>query len=324
MHGEQMLDSNDTSKTDDSQMPMLQPMEFGGILDNALSFYRNNFRFFFAIIAIYIVWVGLQEAVVVWLLDRYGTPNFDHLWLLERSNTPNFNSLVSDVDDLLDNLVYMFCVGVFVIASSKIYLGRRLTFRVALQQFRSQFPVYLGSSLLFLIPYMTLTLDSIERSIRAPLSLLFLLFLSVFYISWVFYGHAILLEGFTVMEAFGRSRTLVRGTWMRVCSITLAILLLQIGVYYILGGSLGVVFALLGILQEGSLMEAIGNLLRLKYVDIRPTSLDSLIMYIVYLGWSAFTLPVYAIGVTLLYFDLRIRKEGFDIEMRVHNSQDLM
>ena len=23
---------------------------------------------------------------------------------------------------------------------------------------------------------------------------------------------------------------------------------------------------------------------------------------------------------TLLYFDLRIRKEGFDIEMRVHNS----
>jgi hypothetical protein len=49
-----------------------------------------------------------------------------------------------------------------------------------------------------------------------------------------------------------------------------------------------------------------------------------LIMYIVYLGAETFTLPIYAIGVTLLYFDLRIRKEGFDIEMRVHNSQDLM
>ena len=124
------------------------------------------------------------------------------------------------------------------------------------------------------------------------------------------------------MEAFGRSRMLVRGTWMRVCSITLAILLLEIGIYYILGGSLGVVFALLGIIEEGSLMEIIGDLLRLKYVNVRPTSLDSLMMYIVYLGWDALTLPIYAISVTLLYFDVRIRKEGFDIEMRVRNSQE--
>lgn len=71
-------------------------------------------------------------------------------------------------------------------------------------------------------------------------------------------------------------------------------------------------------------MEIIGNLLRLKYVDIRPTSLDSLVMYIVYLGWDAFTLPIYAIGITLLYYDLRIRKEGFDIETQIRGSQDLM
>ncbi|MYB95442.1 hypothetical protein F4054_22860 [Candidatus Poribacteria bacterium] len=308
-----MLNPNDTSKADNSQIPMLQPMGFGGILDATLSLYRNNFRFFLAIIPIYIVWIGLQEAVVI--------------WLLEISNTSNLDNLISDVENLLDNLVYMFCVGVFVIASSKIYLGKPITFRVAFQQFRSQFPIYFRSSLLFLIPYTILTLESIETSIitlLSPLSLLSLAFLCVFYISWVFYGHAVLLEGFTAMEAFGRSRILVRGTWMRVCSITLAILLLEIGIYYILGGSLGVVFALLGIVQDGSLMEIIGNLLSLKYIDIRPTSLDSLIMYIVYLGWDAFTLPIYAIGVTLLYFDLRIRKEGFDIEMRVRNSQDLM
>ena len=302
-----MLDSTDTSKTDNRQIPTLQPMGFGGILDTALSLYRNNFRSFLAIISIYIVWIGLQEAVVV--------------WLLEISNTSNLDNLISDVQGLFDNLVYMFCVGVFVIASSEIYLGKPLTFRAALQQFRSQFPIYFGSSLLFLIPYTLLTLDSIEMSrLIESLILLVLPFLCVFYVSRVFYGHAVLLEGFTVMEAFGRSKVLVRGTWMRVCGITLAILLLEIGVYYILGGSLGVVFALLGIVQEGSLMEIIGDMLRLKYVDIHPTSLDSLIMYIVYLGWDAFTLPIYAIGVTLLYFDLRIRKEAFDIEMQVRHS----
>lgn len=305
-----MLDSTDTLNTDNRQIHTFQPMGFGGILDTALSLYRNNFRFFLAIISIYIVWIGLQEAVVV--------------WLLEISNISNLDNLISDVEGLLDNLVYMFCVGVLVIASDKIYLGKPLTFRVALQQFRSQFPVYFGSSLLFLLPSTILTLDSIDISTLRGLLVLSLPFLCVFYISWIFYGPVVLLEGFTVMEAFGRSRILVRGTWMRVCGITLAILLLQIGVYYIFGGSLGVIFTLLGIGQEGSLMEVIGDMLRLKYVDIRPTSLDSLIMYTVYLGSDAFTLPIYAIGLTLLYFDLRIRKEGFDIEMWVRNSQDLM
>lgn len=107
---------------------------------------------------------------------------------------------------------------------------------------------------------------------------------------------------------------------MRVCRITFAILLFEIAVYYILGNSLGVVFVLLGIVQDGNLMETIGDLLSLKYEDIRPTSLNSLVMYVVYLGVEALTFPIYAIGIMLLYYDLRIRKEGFDIEMRVRNS----
>jgi len=33
--------------------------------------------------------------------------------------------------------------------------------------------------------------------------------------------------------------------------------------------------------------------------------------------------PIWVIGIVLLYFDLRIRKEGFDIEIQV-NSPDAM
>ncbi len=301
-----MLDSTDTPKTDNSQIPLLQPMELGGILDNALSLYRNHFRIFLAVISIYIVWIGLQEAVVVWLLERY--------------NTPNFDNLITDIDDLLDSLVYMSCVGVLVVASSEIYLGRQVTFQIALQRFCAHFRIYLGSSLLFLLPYTILTADSIRMSMLSLLGLLSLPFLCVFYVGWVFYGPAVLFEGYTTVEAFGRSRTLVRGTWMRVCRITFAILLLQIAVDYILGNSLGVLFALFGIVQDGSLMETIGDLLSWKYTDMRPTSLNSLIMYIVYLGAEALTFPIYAIGITLFYYDLRIRKERFDVEIQVLNS----
>ena len=317
-----MLNPNDASKTESRQMPLLQPMDFSGILDSALSLYRNNFRVFLAIIAIYIVWIGLQEAVVVWLLDRYSILNLDHLRLLERYNTPNFNSVISDVDEVLDNLVYMFCLGIVVVASSEIYLGRPVTFQTALQQFCSRFLTYLGSSLLFLIPWTILTLDSSPtlRSLSIPL---FLFFLSVFYIGWIFYGPAVCLEGSTILQAFGRSRTLVRGNWIHVFRITFAILLLEIGVYYILGNSLGIVLALLGLVQDGNITETIGDVLSLKYEDMRLTSLDSLIMYIVHLCAEAFTFPIYGIGITLLYYDLRIRKEGFDIEMRVRNAEAL-
>lgn len=294
-------------KIDNSQVPTLQPMELGGILDNALSLYRNHFQLFFAVISIYVVWIGLQEAVVVWLLERY--------------NTPNFDNLISDVDSLLDSLVYMFGVGVLVVASSEIYLGKQVTFQIALQRFCSRFPIYLGSSLLFLIPYTILTLDSIGMSrLMAAVALLSFPFLCVFYIGWVFYGHAVLFEGYTTVEAFGRSRTLVRGTWMRVCRITFAILLLEIAVYYILANSLGVLFALFGIVQDSSLMETIRDLLSLKYEGMRPTSLNSLIMYIVYLGAEALTFPIYAISITLFYYDLRIRKERFDVEIQVLNA----
>lgn len=306
-----MLNPNDTSKTNNRQIPVFQPMELGSILDTALSLYRNNFRLFLGIVSIYFILIGLQEWIVV--------------FLLEKSSTQTLDNLISDVDGLLDNLVYMIVTGMLVVASSEIYLGRPVRFQTALRQFRSGFLAYLGSSFLYLLPFTILTLDSIRMS--GPMSLLILLFLPflcVFYITWVFYGPVVLLEEMTSAQSFGRSRNLVQGTWGRVFGIVLSILLLNLAMDYILGNSLGIVLALCGVVQDGSLMETIGDLFSLKYEEMRPTSQNSLIMYIVYLGAEGFTLPIYAIGVTLLYFDLRIRKEGFDIEMRVRNSQGLI
>ena len=306
-----MLNPNDTSKTDNRQMPTFQPMGLGSILDATLSLYRNNFRLFLGVTSIYFILIVSQEGVVVFLLEISST-----LWL---------DNVISDMDSLLDNVVYMLTVGVLVIASSDIYLGKPITSRIALRRFRYRFFTYLGSSFLYLLPFAILTLDSISGSrSMGLLTLLSLPFLYAFYIVWVFYGPVILLEKMTSAQSFGRSRDLVQGIWRRVFGIVLAIILLDLAMYYILGNSFGVVLALFGIIGDGSVMETIGDLFSLRYEDMRPTSLETLIMYIVYLGAETFTLPIYAIGVTLLYLDLRIRKEGFDIEMRARNSPDLM
>ena len=304
-----MLNPNDVSKTESRQMHTFQPMGLGGILDATLSLYRNNLRLFLGIAAIYFVLIALQEGIIVFLLERSGTLRLENL--------------ISDIDYVSDSFIYMLVVGVSVIASSEVYLGRRVTIQIALRHFSSRLLAYIGATLIYLILSLISTLsslDSIRISSGSLLMLLGLPFLLYFLIGWVFYGPVTFNEKWTTRQSLERSKILVRGTWVRVFGIVVAILLLYIAMDYILGNSLGVVLALLGIVGDGSVTETIGDLFSLRYADIRPTSLDTLVMYIVYLGVETFTLPIYAIGVTLLYYDLRIRKEGFDIEMQVRNS----
>ena len=307
-----MLNPNNTSKTDNRQTPTFQPMGLGSILDATLSLYRENLRLFLGIASIYFVLIALQEGIVV--------------FLLKGSSTSSLDNFISDVDDVSDTFIYMLVIGVSVVACSELYLRRRVTIQFALRRFGSRFMAYLGASLIYLILTEIWTLDLLgDSTLVSLLRVAFLPFLCFYLVSWVLYGPIVLNEEFTAAgDALGRSKMLVRGTWGRVCGIVFAIALFCLAIIYILGSSLGVVLALFGIVRDGSLMETIISLFGMKYIVVRPTSMVLLIMYIVYLGAETFTLPIYAIGVTLLYFDLRIRKEGFDIEMRVHNSQDLM
>lgn len=306
-----MLHPTEVSKTDNRQMPTFQPMGFAGILDATLSLYRNNFRLFLGIAAIYFVLIVSQEFIVV--------------FFLERSSTLNLDNFITDIDYVLDTFFAMLITGISVVACSEIYLGRSVTFQIALRRFGSQFVAYLGASLIYLLFGEVWMLDLLGNSI--PIILLriaFLPFLCFYLVSWVFYGHVVLLEESTAVHALGRSNRLVRGTWGRVFGVVLAIILFLLAIGYIFGNSIGVILALFGIVRDGSLKETITSIFGFKYIVDRPTSTVSLIMYLIYLGVETFMLPIYAISVTLLYFDLRIRKEAFDIEMQARNAQGLM
>ena len=302
-----MLNPNDTSKTDNRQIPLFQPMRLGGILDATLSLYRDNIQLFLRIAAISFVVTALQEGIVVFLLEKSGSARLD--------------DIISDADSMSDTLISMLIIGVSVVACSEIYLGRRVTIQIAFRRFNSVFIAYFRASFYYFIFCVVWTLDSFGESSQVSLlRLIFLPFICFYLVSWVLYGPVILNEEFTAQQGLKRSKMLVRGTWGRVCGIVLAIGLFCLAIDYILGSSLGVVLALFGIVRDGSLMETVISLFEMEYFPIRPTSMVSLIMYLVYLGVETFTLPIYAIGVTLLYYDLRIRKEGFDIEMQVYNS----
>ena len=117
------------------------------------------------------------------------------------------------------------------------------------------------------------------------------------------------------MHSFRRSKELVKGTWWRVFGILLAIYLLIFMVSFILNGSLGLILSLIGWAQGVDLVE----LMRRIFFGLTPIEssnilLFSLIRNFINLVVTTFLMPMGVIGTVLLYFDLRIRKEGFDIE----------
>ena len=102
---------------------------------------------------------------------------------------------------------------------------------------------------------------------------------------WFFASEAIMFEGKGPTAALGRSRELVRGTWWRVFGI---------GVVYVL--------VLLGLFIPGLIAAAI--------LGFESVTLEGIAVAVI----AALVTPILLIGRTLVYFDLRVRKEGYTLD----------
>ena len=100
---------------------------------------------------------------------------------------------------------------------------------------------------------------------------------------WFFATEAIMIEGSDPIAALGRSRDLVRGTWWRVFGIGVVYVLIFLGL------------ASVGFMVTFAVLSSLGEVL--------GTIAGSAV--------SALILPVMLIGRTLVYLDLRVRKEGY-------------
>jgi len=98
-------------------------------------------------------------------------------------------------------------------------------------------------------------------------------------VRWIFIEHAVLIEGCTPQAALDRSELRVKGYWWRV-----------FGILFVIG-------LIVFIVGAGA-------------VEMPRPILSGLGRYIVH----ALAFPVYTISVTLLYFDLRVRKENYRVK----------
>ena len=278
----------------------LQPMGFMDILDVLFSIYRNHFRMILRICSVYFVLaLGLNL-----LMDI-------SVFSFEGSGEGSMMRVMNPVSDWITNIVGLLPIGAVLFAGAQIYLGREITAGVAFGQVTYRFLSYLGGFLLWILVAGLLTITIIG----IPFAIYFL-------VRWGFYAQAVLIEGTSATQALRRSGELVKGTWWRVLGIMLAIVLLSFMLQTVLQFSLLFAFGFTEVVSgEGGPQEMFERMFSPQltaWEDLAAYVIQSCISFFV----SSLVLPLVPIGITLLYFDLRIRKEGFGADLHVSGETE--
>jgi hypothetical protein len=180
------------------------------------------------------------------------------------------------IADLLQNLLLPVADGALIAVASDVYLGRNADAAAGLRAVRGR--------------VWSLVWTAMARGILVILGLLLFIVPGVFLLASTFaVPMVIMLEGRSGASAFTRSQVLAEGDVWHVIRTVLLLILVVFGMMIGVGIAVAIAVELLGA-PERVLDLAIDAALLLLY-------------------------PLFSVGGTLLYYDLRIRKEGFDLEM---------
>lgn len=271
-------------------MPDLKPLGFGEILDGALTIFRRHFLLFVKI-GVAALWLPVALAIYIELTGGQQ----QHVGL-------------SFLSSLLQYFAGLFLTASAIRVISDSYLGQTPQLGDALSlgasKIMSLFVVGLGKGLLIglcAIPIGIVAAISIPQMARgggggSAILLLFLAGIADFWlILFLACGYGVttpvvvLEELNSSTDSFGRSWNLTRGSKLKIFGIffvTWLIVFLPVVVIGALGGIL---------LLESPVFGQI--------IQVAAAALPMILT------------PLFSCVLTLLYYDLRVRREGFDLEM---------
>jgi hypothetical protein len=291
----------------------LRPLGVGEILDGAVAYVRGNPAVTLGFSAVVITITQLVELPLESSLNSAATaaagdgtrvPAQADLLALVWSTLTG-----AVVGGLITFVATTVLTGLLIMVLGQAVLGRRMSLRSGWAATRPRLPGLLGITLLStlvlvlvvaagFVPLLIAALAGANSGgtvLAAIAALLVVCGIAVWLGTlWAMITPAYVLEGIPAMRAFRRSAELVRGQWWRVFGILLLGGLIATIVSFILALPFGVVATLVG--APGStgytVVTAIGGILA-----------------------GTVTAP-FSAGITgLLYFDQRMRREAFDLEL---------
>jgi len=266
-------------------------------LDELFRLYRRHFSL--------IVGVSLLVALpgLVWTLVtgtyRLNSASFANIFVTTGSTTPVFNSqqFLNLFGPILLGLVGGFfllpiSIGAVYRAVTDVALGRPATIGSVLRETLARYLPLLGLVGLGILIFIGWIIAEIIGFVLLVLPGL-AVFCAAIYLAvrWTLTVAAMMAEDIGPIRGLGRSWNLVSGSWWRTLGILLIVGILQTIISYGLFILFGVIAALF---STGDFQAAV--------VQVGGTLLTALVS------------PITTIAITLLYFDLRVRNEGLDLD----------
>lgn len=262
----------------------LRPLSVFETIDAAFSLYRKHFKDLIIIAAIILIPLGIISYLVQ--LPTIELQNTAATFDPNSGELPDFNFGGFFGGIFLTLILTIVGTAILtgsatnVVASS--YLDRLEGWQESMSEAFSKVGKLVGSSLLL--------------AIGASIAAIFCIAPGVYlYISWVTAPVTIMVEDEGAAGSLGRSRDLVSGRWWSVFGVILIMVILQIIISLVLGAVVG----------AGSFFSGPTELITSG--DIALSTVASTISQIL-------IAPFTAVVITVVYFDLRVRKEGFDLD----------
>jgi Membrane domain of glycerophosphoryl diester phosphodiesterase len=255
--------------------PQLRPLSVGEMLDAGFRLFRHRFGTLVACVVVPVVPLTILGTIIIASTDPDA---FDVNATATESGTAIAGFLISL---FLQSAGAALAVAACFKAISAAYLGERTSFgdslAYALRRFIPLMIAYIVIVIITIPGWILLLIPGIWLSIKLCMAF-----------------PAVIFERAGPFRAIGRSWKLTADNWWRVFGTLVVVFLIALVVNFALG-------AVLGIVAAGS--DSIS--------EVAYAVLNTIITLLTYM----LTYPLWAAVMTVIYYDLRVRNEGFDLQL---------
>jgi hypothetical protein len=264
--------------------PRLRPLGIGEILDAAIKVYRSRARTLMKAVFIVVAPVQLVSAIVTISLPNFSTATdtntFGETTIDSASFVGAFAAIL--IVTVLGFLASQLATATSLKVVSNAYLDEEVDWRSSLR-----FAFRRLRSLIWLFMLI---------GVLAGLGLLACLIPGIYlYYSWAVAVPVLLLEDKRGRKALKRSRELVKGRWWNVFGVVIVAAMLG----FVVSGAFQAITLGVAVNTDNEIAKAVASAVATIAASVLVT-------------------PFAAAVNAIVYFDLRVRKEGFDLELLAH------
>ncbi len=258
-------------------VPQLRPLSVGEVLDASFKVVRQSF----GVLALCVLVVAVPLEIISTLV---AASTSDNAFNLDSAPANDISTGTAAAGQLLIGILGLVLTTLATAACfravSSTYLGEKPTVGESLSFAASRLLPLIWLSILYsfglIIPFLLLLLPGIWLAV-----------------AWSLSYPALLAEDVRGFKALGRSFRLVSGRWWATFGALVVMFLIVV-----------VISAIVGVLLGAILVASLDN----EFVAGVLTTLINI-------GSSLITVPLFAAVLTIIYYDLRVRKEGFDLSV---------